>query len=249
MAKKIPANSELVFQVHYTPIGSEQEDISEIGLIFIDKKTVTHRVITSSAVNHQFTIPAHDDNYKLTAKSLRSPLQGQLLCLMPHMHLRGKSFQYDLVQPNGERETLLSVPNYDFNWQTTYRLLKPLQLQPGAQLFCTAHFDNSKDNPSNPDPEVDVSWGDQTDDEMMIGYFDYAIKIEDDSKIKKASRGEVLMAQFDTNSDNKISLDEVPKKLAAYFIFIDANQDKLITVEEINEADRKYRKKKSQNKK
>ena len=90
------------------------------------------------------------------------------------MHLRGKDFRYEVVYPDGRRETLLSVPRYDFNWQSNYRLEKPLRLPAGTKIECTAHYDNSKDNLNNPDPNKSVRWGDQTWDEMMIGFVDYA---------------------------------------------------------------------------
>ena len=96
------------------------------------------------------------------------------MSFLPHMHLRGKDFKYEVVYPDGKRETLLSVPHYDFSWQSTYRLEKPLHLPAGTKIECTAHYDNSKDNLNNPDPTKTVRWGDQTWDEMMIGFVDYA---------------------------------------------------------------------------
>jgi len=95
--------------------------------------------------------------------------------MSPHMHVRGKSFQYEAVYPDGKSEILLSVPNYDFGWQTAYTLADRLILPSGTRIRCTAVFDNSERNLNNPDPTKWVSWGDQTTDEMMIGYFDYAV--------------------------------------------------------------------------
>jgi hypothetical protein len=92
---------------------------------------------------------------------------------MPHMHLRGKDFEYRVVFPDGRSEVLLSVPRFDFNWQSNYRLEKPLRLPVGTRIDCTAHFDNSTANPNNPDPTKEVRWGDQTWEEMMIGFVDY----------------------------------------------------------------------------
>ena len=91
--------------------------------------------------------------------------------LFPHMHLRGKSFRFEVVSPEGEREILLDVPRYDFNWQLRYDLAEPKPIKKGAEIVCTAHFDNSKENPANPDPSKVVGWGPQTWDEMMIGFF------------------------------------------------------------------------------
>ncbi len=245
MAKKIPANSELVFQVHYTPVGSEQKDISEIGLIFTEEKSVTHLVMTSSAINTRFVIPAHASNYEVTANSPSAQTSVQLLAMMPHMHLRGKSFKYEILFPGGKRETVLSIPRYDFNWQTAYRLQKPITLPPGTRIHCTAHYDNSKENPFNPNPDIPVSWGDQTWDEMMIGYFDVAIPYSPSSKNQLAlgGRPERLIARFDKNSDGEISRDEIPTRLVPIFLLIDRDKNSRVTLEELKTADKDYRKK------
>lgn len=178
MAKRIPANSELIFQVHYTPIGTPQTDHSKLGLVFADASKVTHEIKTDSALQTRLQIPPHDADYTVSALSPGGMPQAQLLSLSPHMHLRGKAFRYTLHAPDGRREILLDVPAYDFNWQTTYRLAKPLRLEPGWRIACTAVFDNSKANLNNPDPSATVGWGDQTWDEMMIGYFHYAVERE-----------------------------------------------------------------------
>jgi hypothetical protein len=102
------------------------------------------------------------------------PADAELYSLMPHMHLRGKSFLYTATFPDGKREILLSVPGYDFAWQSVYRLVRPRQMPNGTRIDCLAHFDNSSKNPSNPDPARKVVWGEQTFEEMMIGYIDVA---------------------------------------------------------------------------
>lgn len=171
-AKLVPKGSKLVFQVHYTPIGTPQTDRSKVGLIFSDPDDVTDIVITQNAVNTRFTIEPHAPNQQVRARSSAMPAEVRILNLMPHMHLRGKSFSYTLVKPDNSREVLLDVPAYDFNWQTAYRLAEPKTVPAGSYIECVAHYDNSKANLANPDPEKTVKWGDQTDDEMMIGYFD-----------------------------------------------------------------------------
>jgi hypothetical protein len=93
------------------------------------------------------------------------------------MHYRGRDMRYEAIFPDGRRETLLSVPCYDFNWQNVYRLESPLLLPAGTRIECTAHFDNSTNNPNNPDPGKTVRWGEQSTDEMMIGYFDYCVDL------------------------------------------------------------------------
>jgi peroxiredoxin len=176
MAKRIPAHSVLVFQVHYTPNGSPATDLSRIGFVFADPKTVTHEVRTTSAVQRRISIPPGAADYVLDATSRAAPDDRLLLGYMPHMHLRGKAFSYEAVYPDGKKEMLLDVPKFDFNWQTSYRLAEPLKLPAGTKLHAVAHFDNSAENPNNPDPTKSVRWGEQTWDEMMLGYFDVATK-------------------------------------------------------------------------
>jgi peroxiredoxin len=174
-AKFVPAGSKLIFQLHYTPIGSEQLDLSKLGLVYADSKDVKQVVYTTRAANHRFRIPPRDNNHRVYAETPDLPYDVQLLSLMPHMHIRGKSFQYTARFPNGDTKVMLNVPRYDFNWQTQYHLAKPIKFPKGTQMQCTAHFDNSKENLANPNPNRTVGWGDQTWDEMMIGYFDVVV--------------------------------------------------------------------------
>ncbi len=166
----VPAGSKLVFQVHYTTNGAEQDDRSMVGIQFADPKTVKKIVRGGLVGDTAFKIPAGDSNYEVTAKHLflKDTL---LLNLTPHMHLRGKSFKYEAEYPDGTREVLLDVPAYDFNWQLRYMLSEPKLMPKGTRLHCTAHFDNSADNLANPDPTTAVTFGDQTWDEMMFGFY------------------------------------------------------------------------------
>lgn len=175
-AQKIPAGADILLQLHYTPNGKVKSDRSKVGLIFA-KAPVEHEAHTQGIINQDFTrrtisIPAGDPNFEIEA-SLTFPKDVYLLAFMPHMHLRGKDFRYSIV-PKGEApEVALSVPAYDFGWQSFYHLAKPRFLPAGSRIDCVAHYDNSKDNPANPDPAKDVTWGDQTFEEMMIGYITY----------------------------------------------------------------------------
>lgn len=173
MARFVPAGSQFIFQLHYTPNGSPQKDLSEIGIVFADPKDVKKEVIVSSAINAVFQIPPGEHDHPVQARYIFRR-DSNLLSLMPHMHLRGKDFQYEALYPDGSREMILSVPNYDFGWQTSYRLTEPKFMPRGTVLQCAAHFDNSEDNLNNPDPSLTVGWGDQTWDEMMIGFFEAA---------------------------------------------------------------------------
>jgi peroxiredoxin len=169
-AKLVPAGSRFVFQIHYTPDGSEKEDQSCLGLVFADPKSVRKEVSTQMAAYERFEIPPHHPNYKIEA-SRRLRNDSILLEMLPHTHVRGKAFRYEAVYPDGKREILLDLPRYDFNWQNRYLLAEPKLLPKGTTIHCTAYYDNSKNNRSNPDPDSAVRWGDQTWEEMMIGYF------------------------------------------------------------------------------
>jgi peroxiredoxin len=176
LAKKVPAGARLIFQMHYTPNGKPYRDRSSVGMVFA-KEPPRHRVLTKPVHNPRFLtrfdkIPAGADNYKIEAEHVFSR-DAHLLGFMPHMHLRGKDFLYEAIYPDGQKEILLSVPRYNFGWQSVYRLARPAAIPKGAKLHCVAHFDNSAKNPSNPDPTQTVYWGDQTWEEMMIGWIDY----------------------------------------------------------------------------
>jgi peroxiredoxin len=170
-AKKVAKGALLVFQLHYTPTGTEETDRSSVGLIFA-KKPPPSEARTRSIAARGLSIPAGAPDHKVTSTTtFRQEIQ--LLSLLPHMHLRGKSFEYRAVFPDGQEQVLLRVPLYDFNWQTIYRLDKPLTLPAGTRINCLASFDNSAANKNNPDPKKNVRWGDQTWEEMMIGFVDY----------------------------------------------------------------------------
>jgi len=172
-ARKIPAGSDFYFEVHYTPTGLARPDRSAIGLIFA-KTPPAHQVITRGIQNGRFRIPPGANNHPVESTFTFSR-DSHLLSLTPHMHLRGKDFRYTAVYPDGRTETLLSVPAYDFAWQTVYRLDEPKPMPHGTRIECLAHFDNSAGNPANPDPTKTVHWGEQTSDEMMVGYIDYYV--------------------------------------------------------------------------
>jgi hypothetical protein len=172
-AKLVPAGADLVFQMHYTTNGKAATDKTKIGMVF-SKEPPKYRYFTSSAATQQFEIPPNDPNYETHAMVTFADAV-QLVWLMPHMHVRGKDFQFQAVYPTGEQETLLSVPRYDFNWQLGYEPAKPIAMPKGTRIECTAHHDNSANNPNNPNPQVAVRWGDQTWEEMMIGFFSIVV--------------------------------------------------------------------------
>ncbi len=170
VAIRARAGSQLVFQNHYTPNGTPQEDRSYVGFVYADPKDVTHEVLGGSCGQMVLAIPPHDPNYRVEARKLFLK-DSILLGMNPHMHVRGKSFKYELQLPDGTREVLLDVPHYDFNWQLWYMLKEPKLIPKGSKMVCTAYYDNSADNPANPDPDKEINWGEQTWEEMMFGFY------------------------------------------------------------------------------
>ncbi|MGO9463484.1 MAG: redoxin domain-containing protein [Isosphaeraceae bacterium] len=171
VAKRIPAGSDLIFEVHYTPIGREVADQSSVGLI-LSKSPPRLQAFTDAIVQTRFAIPPGAQDFPVH-QSFVFDRDAHLLGLAPHMHMRGKSFCFTARHPDGCAEVLLSVPAYDFAWQTVYRLAEPKVMRRGTRIDCEARYDNSAANPRNPDPYRTVTWGEQTDDEMMVGYIDY----------------------------------------------------------------------------
>jgi mono/diheme cytochrome c family protein len=176
-AKLIKKGSVLIFQMHYTTNGQASKDKTSVGLWFA-KSPVEKRVITTGAVSRNLVIPPGDPNYESKAEFVFKE-DSHILSFMPHMHVRGKDFEYKLVYPDGTSKVLLSVPRYDFNWQLSYLLKEPVAAPKGSRLECVAHHDNSSKNKFNPDPTKEVRWGPQTWEEMMIGWIDYTLDSQD----------------------------------------------------------------------
>lgn len=169
----IKAGSDIVLQLHYAPNGAAAKDQTKIGFIFATGPPPRPMVQRNSALI-RFSIPPGDPDYKLEAVSTL-PYNCELFSLTPHAHLRGKSFEYRILRPNGTSETILKVPKYDFNWQLTYFLEEPIHLEKGDKIQVIAHYDNSANNPRNPDPTQEVHWGERTTDEMLMGYFNVEV--------------------------------------------------------------------------
>jgi peroxiredoxin len=213
LAKFVPAGSKLVFQMHYTPTGTATTDVSEMGLIFADPAKVKKEVGTWRAVNPRFAIPPGAANHEVKAQHVFRK-DTLILAMFPHMHLRGKSFRYEAEFPDGRRQVLLDVPRYDFGWQNSYVPAQSVLMPAGSKLLCTAHFDNSEHNLSNPDPTATVRWGDQTWDEMMIGYFSMILVDQD---LTKNPKGQTRAGQFrdDVKKSGPPKLSDNLKKRAA----------------------------------
>jgi len=179
-AKLIPAGSDIVIEVHYMPSGKPTTDQARVGLV-LAKQTPAERGMTLQTGTSAIKIPPGDPNYRLDS-SYTIPEDVTLIGMHPHMHMRGKSAEYKIVFADGKTETLLNVPNYNWRWQLWYDLVEPIKLPKGTKVQCTEHFDNSRNNPDNPDPTKTVIWGQQSTDEMMVCMFNVVF----DAKITTA---------------------------------------------------------------
>jgi hypothetical protein len=206
-----------------------------------------HEVRVKGIVNHRIEIPPHAARHREEA-SLKLPVDATVLGFLPHLHLRGAACRYEVIDGAGDVEALLDIPRYDFNWQLLYRYAQPRALQAGDTLRFTAWFDNSSGNPANPDPGATVRWGQQTFDEMLLGYVEYFLPgvpagswPEQDirrprRRRQSAERGhqqidEVFM-RLDRNQDQQLSRAELPERLRARFDGLDRNQDGHLSLEE-----------------
>ena len=233
-ARFIPAGSKFVFQQHYTPTGSEQTDITKVGLIFADESEVTEQLQTFMAIDRKFEIKPNDPNHVVHVRLKKIPKNGKLLNISPHMHFRGKSFTAKVKRKSGgDSEILLNVPQYDFNWQHIYQLKEPLPLSDVGSISAEIVFDNSAKNPFNPDPEKHVTWGDQTWEEMAIGFFDVSIPRK--PKASKAEKSPSLIeAEVATERTKQVALQaKIDSTVADFFKRFDANNDRIITRDEL----------------
>ncbi len=184
-AKLIPAGSDIIFQMHYTPDGKETLERSRIGLVFA-KEPPTERIFNVGLNNLSLRIPPGESHHRVDT-NIVIPNDVTLARITPHMHLRGSGFGLEVTYPSGERESILDVPRFDFNWQMTYVLDKPRLLPKGTKVHMTAYYDNSPNNKYNPDPSKEIYWGEQSWDEMITGFFDMTIPISvDPSKVLPA---------------------------------------------------------------
>lgn len=242
-ARKIPAGSRLVFQMHYTPKGSVEQDQTKIGLVFTEEPNVTEEIMTLITANRHFKIPPGADHHQVRSSLTEFPANAQLTAIVPHMHLRGKSFRIIYQDNTNHQQILLDVPQYDFNWQHVYRLKHPLPLNTAEQIQCVAHFDNSVNNVVNPDPLATVRWGDQSWEEMMVAFFEVAVprstytRDVNQERQSKYTEAKQLATQWikkrDRNGDDRVQPDEVSDVFRRFaFSEVDRNRDREINLEE-----------------
>ncbi len=256
-ARRIPAGSKLVFQMHYTPNGQPQTDITRVGMLFVDPETVTNEVTTLMAINQGFEIPPNVANFPVTGRLTRFPKDGKLLAVSPHMHVRGKAFEL-FTDRNNEKQILVDVPRYDFNWQHTYVLDEPIDLSTIDALEFIARYDNSTGNPVNPNPNTVVTWGDQTWEEMAVAFFEVSQPYHKDAKKTRSSENRMsrnskpvkemttdsaekfaddFIGKLDRNHDGLVSYDEAPLSIQRYsFRRFDTNDDRRIDRQEVINA-------------
>jgi mono/diheme cytochrome c family protein len=172
-AIRLPKGSSLVFQMHYTTIGKETTDRTKLGMIFA-KEPPKIPLSGTALINGGLHIPAGAGDHRVDAE-MTINRDVMLYSMTPHTHVRGKKWYYEVIYPDGRKEPLLSVPNYDFEWQHEYQFAQPLKLPAGTKVRASAWYDNSKSNKSNPDPTKDVWWGDQTWEEMMFTAFTFHV--------------------------------------------------------------------------
>lgn len=170
-ARKIPAGAKISFQIHYTPSGTAKQERLRMGLVFA-KEAPQYEVRTVGIANQGISIPPGAERHVET-KIQRVPFDMPVTSFMPHMHIRGAAFKYEVTYPDGRSEVLLDIPRYDFNWQLRYDYKHPRLIPRGSTIQITAIFNNSASNQANPDPTKLVKWGSQTVDEMMLGYLEY----------------------------------------------------------------------------
>ena len=263
-ARKVPAGSKFVFQMHYTPNGVEQDDITQVGMTFVPESEVTHETFTLLGIDQEFEIPPHAADYPVHGNVGWFPKRAELLAIVPHMHVRGKSFQAT-ARRGDATQVLLDVPRYDFNWQHVYELAEPIKLDSIDKLEFTVRFDNSKNNPANPDPTQTVYWGDQTWEEMAIGFFEVSeprdalseqeprqnkqkLIMKTGSETNENSSNEKFvdefLKRFDKNRNGIVEYEETPLAFRSFaFGDYDTNRDRKLNREEIEAASKRPRRK------
>ncbi len=234
----IAPGGEYTFQLHYTPIGREVVDNSRIGLYFHDKQPGNF-YRQSVVIDPTIQIPPNQHRHaEMAYYEFDKP--ALLHDLVPHSHYRGVASKFELIGPDGSRETVLSVPNYDFNWQRTYTFVEPMRIEPGSRLVHTTWYDNSAANPGNPDPNRTVPWGLQSWDEMLYGAFSYTLVDETSEApiLDKPLADTTQMVGFlDKDMDGKLSWQELPgsikKRLVQGFKMVDTNADGGLDIQEL----------------
>ena len=179
IAGSLPAGGGMGFQMHYTPYGKESTETTRVGLYFYPKDAPPEIMRRSAVIaNAGIEIPPGEARHKEVAY-ITFPEKATLFTVFPHAHYRGESMAVSLLKPGSTKEELIvSLPKYDFNWQRGYDFATPIKIEPGTKLITRYVYDNSKNNPANPDPTIEVKWGEQSWEEMCMGFFDTAVDVK-----------------------------------------------------------------------
>jgi peroxiredoxin len=219
-ALRVPKGARIRLEMHYTPNGTKTKDRSSVGITFA-KKAPRNELFLGEFANMTIAVEPNAPHYKAES-TMRLPADARLISLTPHMHWRGKHYYYEAIYPDGKKKTLLSVPRWDFNWQSAYRFAEPVKLPKGTKLHAVAHWDNSKNNPLNPDPTKKIKFGLQSWEEMMVGFATYVWedpKTAEELRKNPPKQSDLIFDRLDVNGDDVITPDELPEqlKLAATF--------------------------------
>jgi len=234
-ALRVPKGARLRFEMHYTPNGTAVKDRSAVGLTFAPKPP-KYEMLLNEFANMAIEVPAHDPHYKAEAL-FRLRADARILGFSPHMHWRGKDYRYEVIYPDGKRETLLSVPRWDFNWQSVYRFAEPLKLPKGAKLHAVAHWDNSANNPLNPDPSKSVRFGLQSWEEMMVGFVAYVWErpgTAEELAKNPPTQADLFFERLDVNGDDFITMDEIPARMRPLMLVAGVKTPEKISRAEFN---------------
>ena len=236
-ARKIPAGSKIVFQMHYTPTGKIEQDLSKIGLIFAKPDEVKEELLTIIGINQAIEIMPWQSDVAVDGETNHVPVQGRLLAMSPHMHLRGKAFQVQIGRA-GEDAVLLDVPHYDFNWQHTYLLEEPIELDSIDWLTFTATYDNSTKNPFNPDPKEFVTWGDQTWEEMAIVFYEVARPVDSKNWRRIGTEGRLSNPPPTPQPSSPVTKEDAKRQTQVdqFFNDLDRNGDGVVVYDEVDRA-------------
>ncbi len=265
-ARFVPAGSRLVFQQHYTTTGKKEDDITEVGIVFAEEDKIDTELITEMAINQNFEIKPHEASHRVTASISGFGDGRRLVSVAPHMHFRGKSFKAWVNRgekagsDQPQRELIISVPNYDFNWQHAYQFSDERTLDDVKSIEVEVEFDNSEENPFNPDPSAWVMWGDQTFEEMAVAFFDierpreHAAKssvkgnqktlpdLRTGASLSESQRSRLdqfvtkYFERFDVNRDGQVAVSELPRIKRHEVSNFDQNDNGSISPEELIDA-------------
>ena len=237
----LPAGGAIGFQAHYTPFGKEAVDKSQIALYFYDKppELIMHSVVV---IDNTISIPANDGHHQEVAY-VEFPHDALLYSAFPHAHYRGKASDLWIRYPDGKEKLLLSLPRYDFNWQRSYTFAEPVKIPAGSKLVAHYVYDNSARNPSNPDPKINVSWGEQSFQEMLFTSLSYRW-VDETAKhrvnYEEAMGKTRLLGMMDSDLDGKLSKAELRGRMGSqigqFFDVLDKNHDGYLDADELAAA-------------